>query len=559
MNITRFVVALNALLLSLAFVGFCWSKPPASAAQADSKTAAELVAQGVELDRRGEHDKSLALYTEAIRLDGSHVNAYFRRGLLHLTTGQLEKSLEDSKKVIHLEPQWGYGYWLRGAAYGASGKLDQAFTDYEEAIRLDPELGQAYFGRGLVHQSRGDLQAALRDFDEAVRLVPQDTNMQRRRAQLRFELGLGTEREIDDQLINVSNNAGRSIYPVVVVGQEDDIHLVWMDSTPGNFDIFYSKWNGENWTSPANLSNNPTLSMYPTVSMDLEGQVHVTWMDGDPDGDLHVLHSQLVESNWSEPYNVSRAKGISQRPQIAVDSSGLAHIVWFGNQGGAFELYHAQLVHSQWTEPSNTDLVEWYITHDPKWSRNPSLSAGPDGSIHLAWVGLEDVPSPYSLTQNIRHSRWANNTWSKPDIVSKYGDMRADLETPGLVVDQTGMVHVVWEDRGSVWYASFDGHEWSDRKQLNLPGLKSAMATVSYSAMGSLHFAWLGVTDGKPQVYYRQLSEGQWSDCANVSASPGSALGCTLAMDRSDQLHMVWMDDETGEFDIVHRRPMPED
>ena len=184
-----------------------------------------------------------------------------------------------------------------------------------------------------------------------------------------------------------------------------------------------------------NLSNNPTLSIYPTVAMDLNGHVHVTWMDGEEEGEMHIMHSEQVDLNWSKPHNVSKAKQVSQRPQIAVDSSGTVHLVWFTNQGGFFELYHCQLVNSQWREPKNTNLVEWYITHNPGWSKKPALSAGADGSVHAVWVDMEDVPSPYALTQNILHSRWDGSSWSKPDNVSKHKDMTANFENPGIVVD----------------------------------------------------------------------------------------------------------------------------
>lgn len=567
MNATRFrqliffVACVFFTPVGLGLVVSWGSEPPASAALEDTKTPAELVARAVELDRKRDHGNALKLYNEALRLDASNVDAYFRRGLIHLVTGQSEKALADSEKVIQLSPLSGHGYWLRAAAYGGSGEIDKAYADYDKAIRLNPQLAEAYYGRGLVHQSRGDLDKAIPDFDRAIDLTPENPAFYAARSKAYAALGQGEPaRPIDGQagrLINVSNNSGRSIHPAITNGREGDIHLVWMDDSPGNFDIFYSNWNGENWTRPANLSNNPTLSMYPTVAMDLEGQVHVTWMDGEHEGEMHVLHSKRFDSNWSTPKNVSKAKGVSQRPQIAVDSSGVVHLVWYGNQGDFFELYHCQLVDSKWTNPSNTELVEWYITHNPGWSRKPALSAGADGSVHVVWVGMEDVPSPYALTQNIRHSQWAGNTWSRPGNVSQKKDMTANLEDPTMVVDDKGNLHVVWEDRGRVWYGQFDGKEWSAPRQFSPAGLESALPTVCYSEAGTRYFAWLGVPKGEAQVFYRRLTGEQWSDSVNVSASPGTAFGCTLALDRSGQLHMVWMDDRIGEFEIIHRRLMP--
>jgi hypothetical protein len=167
---------------------------------------------------------------------------------------------------------------------------------------------------------------------------------------------------------------------------------------------------------------------------------------------------------------------------------------------------------------------------------------------------MEDVPSPYALTQNIRHSRWDGDAWSKPDNVSQQKDMQANLEDPRLVVGDSGDLHVVWEDRNKSWYGHFGSGHWSEPRQLNQSDLKSGMPQVGIAEEGRLHFTWLGVTDGKPQVFYRQLQGEQWSDCINISRSPGEAFGCTLALDSSRRLHLTWMDNRTGEYEIMHRR-----
>ena len=178
-----------------------------------------------------------------------------------------------------------------------------------------------------------------------------------------------------------------------------------------------------------------------------EGQVHVTWMEGEQPIDLDVFYSHLAESKWSKPSNLSKADGISQRPQVAVDSLGEVHVVWYGNQDGFFELYHSRLVDGEWSKPANTKLVEWYITHNPGYSRRAAISADNAGGLHMVWGGMDDVPSPYALCQNVRHSYWDGTNWSKPDNVSRMQDMQAKIEDPTIDTDVLGNIHVSWEDR----------------------------------------------------------------------------------------------------------------
>ena len=339
--------------------------------------------------------------------------------------------------------------------------------------------------------------------------------------------------------INVSGNSGRSIFPVIRAGREGSVHVVWADDSPGNFDIFYARWNGTKWSNPTNLSNNERLSLHPRIAIDSIGQVHVTWMDGDAEGESDILHSQLVESVWSTPRNISNLKGVSQRPQIEVDATGAVHIIWYANPDGSFELFHCQLVDSAWSQPANTDLVDWYITHNPFWTMTPAITLGTRGHVHLVWVGLGVAESEYARTQNVRHSRWDGKNWSRPENVSRKRGMVASLKNPGVASDAQGNLHFVWDDRGTVWYCRFDDEKWSRPEQIDHANRESAYPTVCASEGDRLHFAWVAVTQGEPQVFYRQLDGQGWSSSVTVSEGLGTALCCTLAFDEAGTLHMT--------------------
>lgn len=98
--------------------------------------------------------------------------------------------------------------------------------------------------------------------------------------------------------------------PAMSVGPDGDLHLVWMDGSPGNLDILYSQWSRTGWSEPDNLSNNATASLYSSIVVASTGQVHVAWMDGDG-SEFDILCSQLAKSKWSTPRNISNVKGIS--------------------------------------------------------------------------------------------------------------------------------------------------------------------------------------------------------------------------------------------------------
>jgi hypothetical protein len=275
-------------------------------------------------------------------------------------------------------------------------------------------------------------------------------------------------------------------------------------------------------------------------------------MNGELGTETNIFHSQTTDSGWTNPLDVSRASGISQRPKLAVDSTGTVHMVWFGNQGSFFELYHARLVEAAWTSPSNPSLVDWYINVDPQANRAPGFAAGDGGHLYVVWEGMEDDPSEYSLTQNVRLSRWNGSAWSRPENVSQYKDMSANVEDPFIAVDSANHLHVVWENSGATYYAHVNRDQWSQPKRLGQAKLKSALPTVLAGA-DQIHFAWLGTNESETQIYYRQSKQEGWSEPIKVSQSSDTAVGCRMAEDTSGTIHLIWMDNRAGDFEVLHR------
>jgi tetratricopeptide (TPR) repeat protein len=86
-------------------------------------------------------DLAISCFTEAIRIDPKHTEAYAHRALAYKCKGGLDKEL-----------------------------LDKAIADFTEAIRLRPDYAFAYDSRGSVYKRMNENQKAESDFAEAKRL-----------------------------------------------------------------------------------------------------------------------------------------------------------------------------------------------------------------------------------------------------------------------------------------------------------------------------------------------------------------------------------------------------
>jgi lipoprotein NlpI len=123
---------------------------------------------------KGDQDRAIADYDEAIRLNPSLAMAYSNRGLSYYDKREYDRAIADHSEVIRLNPNLWLPYTNRGNAYLAKGDQDRAIADYSEAIRLSPRNAEYYRNRGRAYLYRGSLPSAQADFKQASDLDAKD-------------------------------------------------------------------------------------------------------------------------------------------------------------------------------------------------------------------------------------------------------------------------------------------------------------------------------------------------------------------------------------------------
>jgi tetratricopeptide (TPR) repeat protein len=130
--------------------------------------------RGVAYVDKGDLEKAVADYTEAIRLNPIFVAAYWGRGSAYGKKGDIAKAIADYTDAIRLNPKSAEVYCNRGVAYGKKGDVEKAIADFTEAIRLNPNLVEARWDRGTAHGKKGDFGKATADYNEILRLSPKN-------------------------------------------------------------------------------------------------------------------------------------------------------------------------------------------------------------------------------------------------------------------------------------------------------------------------------------------------------------------------------------------------
>jgi len=134
--------------------------------------------RGVEYAQRGDLDRAIADYGEAIRLEPTNVNALHNRGYVFRKKGEYERAIADFDAALRFDPNAADTLIERGFAIAdGPGDHQRAILDYNRALRLRLSThgrNQAYGGRGRANFCLGNYAAAAPDLVRALQAEADD-------------------------------------------------------------------------------------------------------------------------------------------------------------------------------------------------------------------------------------------------------------------------------------------------------------------------------------------------------------------------------------------------
>jgi Tfp pilus assembly protein PilF len=131
-----------------------------------------LYGRGNAWGSKGYHDRAIADYSDAIRLNPEDADAYINRGTAWLAKRAYDRALGDYDEALRLNPKDSTGFSNRGSTWHLKGDDDRVIADYNEAIRLNPKDACALYNRGIAWSSKGDNDRAIVDYSAAIHNDP---------------------------------------------------------------------------------------------------------------------------------------------------------------------------------------------------------------------------------------------------------------------------------------------------------------------------------------------------------------------------------------------------
>ena len=134
--------------------------------------ALENLKAGYAARSRGDLEEGIRLYTLAIDAGGLSTRdqavAHNNRGNAYLDKGQIDRAIQDFDQAIRLMPDYAHAFANRGNAYCDKGQNDEAIRDYTQAIFFQPGYAHAFSRRGRVYSHTGQHNLAIADFRQAL-------------------------------------------------------------------------------------------------------------------------------------------------------------------------------------------------------------------------------------------------------------------------------------------------------------------------------------------------------------------------------------------------------
>ena len=328
--------------------------------------------------------------------------------------------------------------------------------------------------------------------------------------------------------------------------------MVWDDATTGYSEIYYkgSPDGGATWTTAKRLSSTTAGCYRPDIAAGPSGALHVVWYDFAP-GDYEVYYRKSPDGGitWTTTQRITWTSGGSEYPAIAVDSSGNPHMAWTEYTPGDYEICYKKS-----TDGGTTWTTAKRLTWNAESSDEPDLAVDSSGNPHVIWY--DKTPGNYEIYYS--RSTDGGATWTPTKRLTWDS---AGSWYPSIAVASSDILHLVWENATSespeIYYkkSTDGGASWTPTKRLTWTSGLSGSPQIAVDPSHNPHVVWYDNTPGPYEIYYKKSSNGGtiWAAAERLTWANGS-YDPDMAPDPSGHIHVVWQSDLPGNHEIYYMK-----
>jgi hypothetical protein len=301
-------------------------------------------------------------------------------------------------------------------------------------------------------------------------------------------------------------NSGLSYWADIAVDSSGHLHVVWADRTPGSWNIFYKKSTdgGATWTASTRLTWDPVGGLGPVIAADSSGHLYLVWY-GYTAGNDEIYYKRSTDggATWTASRRLTWMSGRSHIPTLAVDLSDGLHIVWQDDTPS--DLY-PEIYYKKSADAGATWTASQRLTWTSGGSNRPVIAVGSSGNLHLVWedntAGNDEIYYKKSTDAGATWTPSQRLTWTLGRSFR-----------PTVAIGSSGGLHLVWQDDTpsepfpEIYYKQSADEEaaWTANQRLTWTSAYSWDPAISVDALGNLHVFWDDNAPGNFEIYYKKF------------------------------------------------------
>jgi lysophospholipase L1-like esterase len=256
----------------------------------------------------------------------------------------------------------------------------------------------------------------------------------------------------------------------------DTLWYVWTEYEGKNLDIFSSKWNGAEWTSPFRLTDNISYNTTPSVALNKDKNPWVTWTGYD--GIKTSIYARYFDGKiWSKAIQVDDVDIYSDNnPSIVVDDTNTPWITWVGSNGKNDDIYVSNWDGKNWAYPVKIN------SENPVPHIMPIISIDKNNNPIIVWYSYETDKYKLFFSQRLK------DRWTEEKYVAEKND-RSSINMPHIIKKGNGELELLWNEKNTHYKSMWDGEKWSLPVETNIPILPKNF--LKKQPVGSGHITWL--------------------------------------------------------------------
>lgn len=299
------------------------------------------------------------------------------------------------------------------------------------------------------------------------------------------------------------------------------------------------------------------------IVRDSHGALYIAYRKKTANDVLRIFVARSTDdgTTWSVLNNnqpIDDVGDYTQRhPAIAIDSSDVLHVVWYGNDANHND-NDRQIKYSQsrdggasWSSTRNIAEVTGY-SGEEYWQEHPTLFVR-GTTLNVAWEGF-DAGSRDEQQVKITRSTDGGANWSPVQDVAR--DTTRSHSRPTIVTNGDGSQKYILaygsdgKNQQIIWSRSNDsGATWSKWQAIAPNSYDQRHVSVVIDGNNQLHAVWRQKIDGsdKPQIVYATFNGSTWSAPVALGANTGAwQFFPSIAVTSQNALYVVWTESETG-------------